>query len=452
MQVADSTPQAATALFSVASKWGDVDKCRCLLVEAVSEASIAWLAGVRTGDLLVAVNGKVATELGQRTLELVDPRDQQGIAVWEFAKQEFLNAERVALCFGSRSPCVGIRVGISAEAACEKLRGAFTAGPISLQRQPFYVYWKVWEAGYFELLRHKTPRWGMSAASPFTLFNAVARLELGEAGAILGVAHYINAEEGWTTDFQSLARFYVAKALASEDPHPEAILIAGSLLDVEDEISSEDAVVELFRLAWSLDSSSPRMRAVASNYLDESELAARPMPSAEICEYELPVITASAALLQEHAGSGPHSISLSGVASRSPVVLLVMLGGYRANGPYSDLMKQWVKWATAYGELGLKECHVITSDCGDCNTTVVEEKRSWWLDGERRALQKTAIAVLHDEGGVAQAALEEALGEVVDVSPFALLVRGRAVIDWSLGDREFTDVSVFDALRKPGTG
>eukprot|EP00971_Amphidinium_carterae_P227943 4521115-Amphidinium_carterae.1 len=104
---------------------------------------------------------------------------------------EVVNAELVALRFQATSPCIGIDVGLSIEAARHMLSGSFTLGPWSKCPQSLDVYWRVWEAHEnnatihnckqcreigkfslqaceFELLRTKTPRWGMHPTSPYT--------------------------------------------------------------------------------------------------------------------------------------------------------------------------------------------------------------------------------------------------------------------------------------------
>ena len=46
---------------------------------------------------------------------------------------------------------------------------------------------------------------------------------------------------------------------------------------------------------------------------------------------------------------------------RAPCMLVILLGSYRANGPYLVLMRQWLRWWRAYSGDGLRECHVITA-------------------------------------------------------------------------------------------
>merc|ERR1712050_599335 len=110
----------------------------------------------------------------------------------------------------------------------------------------------------------------------------------------------------------------------------------------------------------------------------------------------------------------------------SPFLLVVLLGGYRANGPYMQLMAQWLRWVEAFCQLGLNECHVVSSaEAGREEHPQVQQL----LANERRALAAEApgmTVVLHD----AEESVERALQVHVEIdsSPFCLLLQGRTVL------------------------
>ena len=127
---------------------------------------------------------------------------------------------------------------------------------------------------------------------------------------------------------------------------------------------------------------------------------------------------------------------------RSKVILIVFMGSYRTNGPYSDLMKQWVRWYEAYQEFGLEECHVITGSW--------QSVRPIWSEGETLARKhKTPFAVLHDPNSQLHDTMEELVGgeRGIAFAPYPILVRGRTVL-MTAEDEDFTDASVLRALSR----
>lgn len=179
-----------------------------------------------------------------------------------------------------------------------------------------------------------------------------------------------------------------------------------------------------------------------ASQLEKPQFVPVPFP-----EYELPVIFST----EGRAGTPSRvqeTVSLAGALQRSPFLLIVLLGEYRANGPYMQLMRMWVRWAEAFRELGLVECHVITA--AD-NVGVEQPARvANWLNSERKALSAESAgltAVLHDPEGSVERAVQ--VHFEVESSPFCVLVRGGTVVMHS-GQHEFDDVALYELLTATG--
>jgi len=449
-----------------------------LVVSTVATGADAWQKGVRAGDLLIAVNGVPALEHGKNKLESRDMR-QDGVATWVFmaASTSASLEARMEVCTSALS--VGITLELTTEAAVETIfrSASADAGPCRnnlwglAQRRwepsaSLELYWLLWEGGCWDLLKRHTPAWNYRPScvvrifafaskhdgaprdpDPWTLLSAAADYELGNQSAIEGIADFWQIEEKWTMNYHALVRYYFARDLIRPDPHPVTLHILPGL--VEDETQALDTTVkELLVEAIGSADESARIKALVEQHVPASQLQKPPFRPFEFPSYALPVL-ASKHQPATASSSGVDAVSLDEVVQRSPFLLVVLLGGYRANGPYMKLMSQWLRWAEAFGQLGLNECHVVTA----AEPAAAEHpKIQHLLNSERRALAAAApglTSVLHD----AEESLAQALQVHIEIecSPFCLLLQGRTVVMHSQ-QQEFDDVTLYEALTSTSVG
>ena len=138
-------------------------------------------------------------------------------------------------------------------------------------------------------------------------------------------------------------------------------------------------------------------------------------------------------------------VSLQGASAGAPVVLVILMGDYRSNGPYSCLMKHWVRWWQAYREFGLKECHILTTSSDAAHPSHFP---AGWEEGELAARASGApTALLFDEAGAIQYLANDFLGGISG-NPCSVLLRGRRVLLNGVTS-DLDDVSILNALRCP---
>lgn len=431
-----------------------------LIVKDVGLGGIAANHGIQKGDLLLKVEGVAASEIGIAKFQ----------ARIEGGKWEFLCQGQQEVTFETTQGCLGIDLELSPAAALHALRkvrkgkgcrfGMFR-GPDP--EDPFGPFWTLWENGCWKELQEKTPnydeggfvgrllaRQGCSSAPdalqrfriayrlqndvgspPHQLFNAAASYELGDQSATNFFLQYHKlAESGWTSDFHALVRYYTARDMTNTETAMHSA--TSTLLDSFESHPAYDAYLHY--------PESKRICALAAALCDvdtSGERSGRPEGANRFPDYELRIHCSS---LKDQPAS---HLSLGRALERSNTILIVFMCDYRTNGPYSDLMKQWVRWHKAYSQShGLKECHVITSSS--------KRTRLQWSEGESFAKEHQApYFVLHDAGGSLESMVDEMLGgeRGIAFAPYTILVRGHTVL-LTAEDEEFMDASVLRALSK----
>lgn len=373
------------------------DLSRCQVLDRVAATSPAGHAGLARGDLVVSVDGRPAAE--------VDSDVAAGFVAQRRWVVVTADGDRVALATTAADPGVALRPTPEAIARTFALTGA---------RDPWTDLQHLWEAGAWEPLATLAERaLAVPGAghTPALLFRGAALWERGQRdeGLVLAREFLEKHARGWTMNFGGIARFYLARAA----------LAAG---DTEGGARDLEAALEACRCARIAD----EVLRVTGRRLPAVEpllWTGRPFPY----DYDLPVadgegVGTTASLRKVLAGLPPGGL-----------LTLVMLGSYRANGPYSDLMRRWRTHAIALGS-HLPALHVITSNPDR------EGHRPQWLRGEEAARDAGApFALLFDT--------DDAVGKAVDApgSPYALLVDAKGVVQ---GEGWLDGACVWDALAR----
>ena len=481
---------------------------KCLLVKDIAPASPAYQQhGIRTGDFLVAVDNIPASEIGVAALSMhrtdggsewhfyhwtVQSREQQHESIDEStssAEAKSFTKEWEDVVFTSPHACLGIKLGLTVPAAMHALRDVSTTGcrfafgkkktgmlagvlPVLPQEDEslWENFWTLWEAGKWKELLEKTPSydepWIGSAMAKFSgefglkyrinwrminnrlptapsvLFNAAAAYELGDKNAMVYMqCYHQTAERNWTTDYHALVRYYTAKDVLATGGEQDLDLSNATklLLDSLEAEGEENPAYQAYLFL----PTSPRIATLASMYgIDTSgECSGRPEGSDRFPDYKLHPYFSN---LPDMSMGDKKTIAFGDAADRSGAVLIILMGTYRTNGPYSDVMRQWIRWNKAFGEShGLNECHVITGS----NLPF----RPIWDEGENLAKkQGTPLAVLYDPNLQLHQTIDDMLGgeRGLDFAPYTILTRGHTVL-LTAEDEEFNDASVLRALSKP---
>ena len=241
----------------------------------------------------------------------------------------------------------------------------------------------------------------------------------------------------------ALVRYYATLESERGDAAASAAVELLSMIESED---FGDGVPPLQALLWCRES--PRMRALAERHGIEIQ---PPEVTEPFPDYDLPAIWSNV--------PSNGRVALHDATQRAPCMLVILLGSYRANGPYLVLMRQWLRWWRAYSGDGLRECHVITAhpDADPGGASVVADaaaegdpmassRYATWLRSEEAAREAGApVAVLYDRGGTLHAAADEVLGGVA-TSPYAVMLSGRRIL-LAQETAEPSDVSVLRAIR-----
>lgn len=377
------------------------DPSRCQVLDRVAATSPAGHAGLAKGDLVVSVDGRPAAE--------VDPDVAAAFVSerrWEVVTRD---GERVALATTACDPGVALRPTPEAIARTFEPTLVPTGG-----RDPWTDLQHLWEGGAWDTLATLADRALAVPATghtPAVLFRGAALWERGrrEEGLAAVREFHDKHARGWTMNFGGIARFYLGRAA-----------LEGG--DRDGGARALEEALEWCRCARIAD----EVERVTGRRLPAEEpllWVGRPFP----CDYDLPVA--------EGEGAGTTSSLRTVLAALPPGGLhaIVMLGSYRANGPYSDLMKRWRTHASAFGGL-LPALHAITSNPDR------EGHRPQWLRGEEAARDAGApFALLFDA--------DDVVGRAVDArgSPYALLVDAKGTVQ---GEGWLDGACVWDAFAR----
>lgn len=373
------------------------DAARCQVLDRVAATSPAGHAGLAKGDLVVSVDGRAAAEVDSDVATAF-----VGERRWEVVTRD---GDRVALATTAADPGVALRPTPEAIARTFAVTGA---------RDPWTDLQHLWEAGAWDTLAALAERaLAVPGAghTPALLFRGAARWERGQRDEALVDVRAFHEEHarGWTMNFGGIARYYLGLAA-----------LEGG--DRDGGASALEAALEACRCARIADAVE---RVTGRRLPADAPLlwVGRAFPY----DYDLPVA--------EGDGVGTTASLRTVLAALPPggLLTIVMLGSYRANGPYSDLMRRWRTHATALAAY-LPALHVITSNPDRAG------HRPPWFRGEEAARDAGApFALLFD--------VDDAVGKTVDApgSPYALLVDARGTVQ---GEGWLDGACVWDALAR----
>jgi hypothetical protein len=373
---------------------GTPDVSKCLEVTRVARSSIAAHAGIVPGDLLDSVGGRPAAEqkfpvylfgLSERRYQFYSPS----------------TGERVRL------ETTAAEIGIDVRPSLAAITASYTESP-----DPGLLV-LLWEAGKWNMLEKlaatSVPKKGFFRSSkarntPALVLLGAALCELGRLKEGLALVHEYQErfERYWTVDYMAIARTYAARERLAARKEMEAI----------------ETLAKAFELT-------PFPR-IADQI--EKLTGNRPEKPAGFLGHRLPIDYDLPRL------DGAARATLAGaVSSLSPgqLLLLVVLAGYRGNGPYDMLMRRWGSYAAHFKER-LPACHVVTEK------TQREAERPDWYKSEDGVRQRgLPLTLLFDRDGTVARTLQPR------GSPAAWFVDRTRVVRY---EGELDDVGIWDAL------
>ncbi len=337
----------------------------CLQVDKLAPLSVAGLAGIQPGDLLVTINGGAAGSLDPKLHRTEEPETQ-------FV---FFNPERGEII---RLETSGIDLGFTLKATPEAVEANFV--PASSDFELLLILWKAgrW-AALEKLCRECLPKTGImsrlfgggqsdgkSRNSPALVLLGAALWEQGkrEEGAKLIDEYDRDYVSSWTLNYRALTEYYQARQYLETGENEDALdLLGEAFLD------------EPFPQIASLIEQLTGERPMTSPHV----LVGQPIP----VEYRL-----------RRLDGAPGRQSLREALAQMPpekVMLVCLMDGYRGNGPYNDFM-HFFRNVAKHAKPFLYRMHIITMN------EIRKEEYSWYFEAEDKAREeRLPFDVLHDE-------------------------------------------------------
>lgn len=338
------------------------DPAACLRVAKVASAGPLASLGVRTGDLLVSIDGKGA---GGSDAEMKDL--SAATHAYRFhlvAGRETLHLE-TALPLGAQFVPTpeAIEASYSFPEDSDRLAALWEAGEWARLERLASTELKKRSGGVVRTVVKVAG--GDARRTPALVLLGAALWEQGrhEEGLAL-VEEYVSAYETYfTTNYYAIARHVRGQESIRRGDQRQGLDLLKEAFDYNDESERIAATIEKY--------TGQRPEAERTSLGERFPVA-----------YRLPLV----------AGMGEVSLERSlGMMGPGRLLVVCALGSYRANGPYSDFMRRYARFAATVGE-SLHELHVVTS------TDHEKEIADWWLGGEKEARKASVrFSVLYDE-------------------------------------------------------
>lgn len=376
-----------------------VDPGRALRVDRVADPSVAARAGIEPGDVLVRVGRHSAAALDFDSL--LDP---DADLHWDFLSPA--RGERVRLA------STGVPLGIELAPTTEVIVARFADDTWELEDLDHLWVRGAWAELESCCLRFEKPGWIArfvrkrrgDPAYPTRLLLGASLIETGRRDEGMRLVREFMPDENYhTLQYHSIGRYYLGLDADSRADR------AGALRWLEEAFRQKpfDRIADRIE-TWT----GHRPQDERSRF----EGGLFPV------DYRLPRLEG-----QNLVDLGETLASLS----RGQILPVVLLATYRANGPYSDLMKVWTRLSLHMREL-IPRLHVITME---------SERRSdrpSWMEGENRAREHGCpFDLLHDSDG------EVTMTCAPAGSPWVLLLDRTGRV---LGEGGLEEVAVWEAL------
>ena len=375
------------------------DLSGCMVVNKVAPISVAAVAGIVPGDLLLSVAGEDAA--GVETVEMLDPKTPRDFVFYCPQSSEGLKLE--AKCYP-----IGIELGQTPDTLLQLAE----EGELDYDDLD-----SVWERGDWELLEKAAramldPGWIIriilffmrrsTSDSPASLLLGAALYEQGkqDEGMEMIRKYYEEYEDGWTTQFHAMGRYYLADEALRGGDREVALRFLYEAFELSPLNRVADKIVEL----------------TGERPTESKPWQGKTFP----VNYQLDSL------------SGGEPVSLSSqlaTLTEGQLLTVCLLATYRANGPYHEFVGHYQQWWTHFPQV-VSELHVVTM------TREASGSAKLWLGGEKAALQAGApLRVLYDDG-------EVTANVGPDSSPFVLLLNreGLVVYEGVPDDAQFWDV------------
>lgn len=341
---------------------GAPDPAACLRVAKVASAGPLASLGVRTGDLLVSIDGKGAGGFDAEMLSLSAATHAYRIHL--IASRETLHLE-TALPLGARFVPTpeAIEASYSFPEDPDRLATLWEAGEWARLERLAAKELKKRSGGVVKTVVKVAG--GDARRTPALVLLGAALWEQGrhEEGLALVDEYEADYEEYFTTNFYAIVRHVRGQESIRKGDQGQGLDLLKEAFDYNDESERIAATIEKYT------GQRPQV--------ERSSLGER-FP----VDYRLPLLGA----LGE--ASLARSLAMMGAGR---LFVVCALGSYRANGPYSEFMRRYARFAATIGER-LHELHVVTS------TDHEREIGDWWLNGEKEARKaRVQFSVLYDE-------------------------------------------------------
>jgi hypothetical protein len=400
---------------------GPASKSNLLIVSKVAPVSIAGHLGLRPDDLLETVDGNPAALVDFDLLR--PPRES---ATYRF----FLPSRRESLVV--KTTCCPLGANLRADSPT--LSRLFREGRTGMEALS-----QLWEAREWQLLRDAVAPWAVEKKvgivgwflgarsekpehSPMTLMDGAALYELGDYEQGMDRIHdFHTVERKWTTDFHAIARYYQARELLREDGPEIRYYKAESL----DRAAARQQGIELLREARSYCAFDTITRELEK----ETGEAASPAGEepAELgrfpLNYDFPRIEAGGreSLLEHKYNMQPEQL-----------LIVCVLGRYRANGPYDSFMRRYHRLAQTMTPW-ISGLHVITEK----SDRDFDDRPHWFVHEDIARAASVPFSILWDANCDVAPAVD-ATGY-----PFIMVLSKSAQV---LCDGDFDDVQLWNML------
>lgn len=345
------------------ARTGRIDDRQCMVIEAVAMPSVAATAGIRQGDLLLAVNDVAAASCS--FTKMVNRKSRYRYTFFSPAR-----AEEITLVAS------GIPLGLKMNPSTAAIKQTFSTPQWSYEN--LEVLWQRGEWRMLEQIARKLlrpgllgvirlARQGVSAKdSPGLVMLGAALCEQSKwRDGIKLIGDYCqNYEKHWTTEYQAIARYYLAQAALQQGDHAAAIRLLNEAFDLWPQSRFSDALEKLTH----------------DRPQEEKWWIGQRFP----VNYSLRIVDNTLSLSLEQ--------QLNRMATNQ-LMIVCLLANYRANGPYYEFMVQYVRLSTFFRDY-LTMLHVITMNPETTETNPV------LLRGEAFARHMVApMALLYDSDG-----------------------------------------------------